>query len=131
MRSKNKFPSSGMKYHRRHMHRRHRYCLKRRQIKSSWSVPNTINLIHMHPLILNDKSMTLFQVLWKCRTLARLYFNGDVTLKTFKKMWDINKGNVFHTLCHMERRVDQVMHRCVGSFVGKNRLIMPHCTKWN
>jgi small subunit ribosomal protein S4 len=57
--------------------------------------------------------MNIFQIEWKAKALGRLYFNGDVGEHVFRRAYNANKRNLFDTLCYMERRVDNVLFRCM------------------
>lgn len=58
-----------------------------------------------------EHQMNRFQIEWKSRTLARLYFNGDVALRTFMRTYESCKRNIFDTFGAMERRLDNCLFR--------------------
>lgn len=60
---------------------------------------------------LNERNLNLFQLEWKSKTLCRLYFNGDVKERIFRREFNRNKRNIFLTICNMECRVDNVLFR--------------------
>lgn len=94
------------------MRRLNRYCAVRQQIKMSWHPYNCFNLAtRKTPLPLPLNNYNLFQTEWRCRTLCRLYFNGDVSTRTFIRTFECNGRNIFATVAAMERRVDNVLFR--------------------
>lgn len=95
------------------MRRRFRYCPVRQQIKMSWNPVNCFSMAKFKPP--NDKNMTIYQQLWKSKALCRLYYNGDVTQKTFLRIYYNNRKNMEDTLSNMERRLENVLFRSMFS----------------
>ena len=91
------------------MRRPHRYCVWRKQIKMSLDPQNCYNVAH-HTGV-EERGLNLFQIRWKCKTLCRHYFNGDVTEKTFKRIYRENDKDIFKTLESMETRLDNLLFR--------------------
>lgn len=91
------------------MRRLHRYCLTRQHVKMSWNPRNCFNVLERKPL--NERHLNIFQVEWKSKALCRQYFNGDVTERSFKKVFEDSKRNMLLTIGNMERRVDNVLFR--------------------
>lgn len=91
------------------MRRPFRYCVWRKQIKLSTDPRNCFSLAYQSGV--DDRGLNLYQSRWKCKTLCRHYFNGDVTETTFKKAFNDNSRNIFQTLEAMETRVDNLLFR--------------------
>lgn len=91
------------------MRRLHKYCIKRCQPKMSWNPKNCFNISQWQPL--NERNLNIFQIEWKCKTLGRLYYNGDVTDNIFKRTYEKNSRNMYDTLVAMEHRLDNMVFR--------------------
>jgi small subunit ribosomal protein S4 len=48
---------------------------------------------------------------WKSKALCRLYFNGDVSERVFKQVYNASHRNMAETLGNMERRLDTIVFR--------------------
>src|SRR4051794_34294408 len=102
------------------MRRANRYCLNRIQPKMSWHPANCYNLTRFQPP--NDRNLDIFALQWKCKTLCRLYFNGDVTHRQFRRTFQTCGKNIYTTLQMMERRLDNVLFRgCLAPSVFRAR----------
>jgi len=77
----------------------------------SWNPRNCFNIIERRPL--NERHLNIFQLEWKSKALCRLYFNGDLSERSFKSMFNSSKRNMLETLGNMERRVDSALFRCM------------------
>ena len=91
------------------MRRKFKYCLKRCQVKMAWQPNNSYNMSRVKPL--DETNLNIFQINWKSKTLCRLYHNGDVTYRTFRRVYIMNRRNMEDTLGAMERRLDNIMFR--------------------
>lgn len=77
----------------------------------SWNPLNCFNVTQRKPL--NERHLNWFQIEWKSKALCRLYFNGDVTERVFKAVYNSQGRNIFDTIAFMERRIDNVLFRCL------------------
>lgn len=93
------------------MRRLNKICMLRQQVRMSWSPLNCYNVIQRRPL--NERHLNRFQIEWKSRAFCRAYFNGDVTEHVFRRIFNENHRNLFYTIKKMERRVDNVLFRCM------------------
>lgn len=108
------------------MRRLNRFCLTRQQIKMAWNARNCFNILQRKPL--NERHLNLFQLEWKSKALCRLYFNGDVTEKIFKKTFNASHRNIYLTLAAMERRVDSIVFRSLfASSIFEARRMVSNC----
>ncbi|KAM0683472.1 hypothetical protein MDAP_001038 [Mitosporidium daphniae] len=65
---------------------------------------------------LKDHQLDVFAAEWKSKTLCRLFFNGDVTHRMYRREFNgENFRNIYRTICEMERRVDNVLFRAMLS----------------
>lgn len=95
------------------MRRLNKYCIKRCQPKMSWNPKNCFNISQWQPI--NERNLNIFQIEWKCKSLGRLYYNGDVTNTIFKRTYEKNSRNMHDTLVAMEHRLDNVVFRSMFS----------------
>lgn len=58
-----------------------------------------------------ERGLNYYQTQWKSKALCRLYFNGDVKEKTFKRVFNQEHRNIYRTLEAMETRVDNLLFR--------------------
>lgn len=93
------------------MRKLNRYCLLRQQVKMSWNPLNCFNITARKPL--NERHLNLFQIEWKSKALCRLYFNGDITERSFKAVYNNQGRNIHETIAFMERRIDNILFRCL------------------
>lgn len=70
---------------------------------------NCYNIVTWKPL--PEDRLNIFQMNWKNRTLGRLYYNGDVTTRTFMITYKACHRDMHATLGMMERRLDNVLFR--------------------
>jgi ribosomal protein S4 len=91
------------------MRRPFRYCVWRKQVKMSIDPRNCFSLAHQTGI--DERGLNLYQSRWKCKTLCRHYFCGDVTETTFKRVFLENKRDIFCTLESLESRVDNLLFR--------------------
>lgn len=95
------------------MRRPNRYCLVRQNIMMSWNSKNCFNIVQRRPLV--ERNLNLFQLEWKSKAPCRLYFNGDVSERSFKKIYNENRRDIYDTLAFMERRMENVLFRSMFS----------------
>jgi small subunit ribosomal protein S4 len=95
------------------MRRPHRYCLARQQIKMSMHPANCYNMAHYK--LLDEQNLNLYQINWKSRTLCRLYYNGDLQERSFRRVYERCNRNIYDTLTTMERRLENVVFRSLFS----------------
>lgn len=81
------------------------------QPKLSWDPANCYNMMRFTPLM--DSKLDIFAMEWKSKTLCRLFFNGDVTHRVYRKKFHDNHRNIFKTICSMERRLDNTLFRAL------------------
>jgi ribosomal protein S4 len=94
------------------MRKPNRYCLKRIQPKLSWDPANIYNMIRWKPL--DDRNLDIYQQQWKSKTLCRLYFNGDVRHKVFRRMfYNVGFRNIYQTIAHNERLLENALFRAM------------------
>lgn len=91
------------------MRRPDRYCPFRMKPKMSWHPNNCYVLWNWSPR--PERTMNLYQTQFYAKSHCRLYFNGDVTNSYFKRIHRAYNKNVFDTLIHMERRLDNILFR--------------------
>lgn len=75
----------------------------------SWNPRNCFNVLERRPI--NERHLNIFQLEWKSKALCRLYFNGDVSERMFKQVYNRSNRNMIATLGNMERRADSVVFR--------------------
>lgn len=93
------------------MRRPNRYCLTRQLVRMSWNPQNCYNITQRKPL--NDRHLNLYQTEWKSKALGRMYFGGDITESTFRKLFASSGRNIFQTLSQLEKRLDNLVFRCM------------------
>lgn len=91
------------------MRRPNRYCLMRMKPKMSWHSANCYITWNWSPL--NERTMNNFQIQAYAKAHCRLFFNGDVSARYFKRVFQTYKKDIFATIAHMERRIDNVVFR--------------------
>lgn len=92
------------------MRKPNRYCLVRIQPKMSWNPANIYNMVRWKPL--DDRNLDIYQQQWKSKTLCRLFFNGDVRHKVFRRLfYRVGFRNIYQTLAHNERVLENALFR--------------------